>query len=167
MNAVKILRELRGLGYAGGVSILKEFMAPYRKKEKAVMRFETPPGEQAQVDWGTCGKLVDRGVMKTVYCFCMTLGFSRMMYVEFTFRCDTRAFIRCHMDAFDFFGGVTREILYDNLASVKLITSEGSRMNPTFADFSDTFGFQAKTCRPYRAQTKGKVESGIGLVLGI
>jgi len=166
-NAVKMLRELRARGYDGGITILKEFMRPHRSREKAVARYETPPGYQAQVDWGTCGRIHEGGVLKTVYCFCMTLGHSRGMYVEFTTRCDTRAFIRGHVNAFSFFGGVTETCLYDNLKSVRLaMTKDGAKLNPTFVDFADTFGFVPKLCRPRRPQTKGKVESGIAYVKG-
>jgi len=166
-NAVKMLKEIRAMGYTGGISILKEFMGPHRRKAKAVQRYETPPGEQAQVDWGTCGKIYQAGILRTVYCFVMTLGYSRMTYVEFTLRCDTRAFIRGHINAFSFFGGVVKTCLYDNLKSVKLATlDDGVRLNPTFADFADTFGFIPKICRPYRPETKGKVESGIRYVKG-
>lgn len=166
-NSVKLLREIKVRGYTGSITILKDFMRPFRQRQKAVMRYETPPGYQAQVDWGTCGKIFHRGVLKTVYCFVMTLGYSRMAYVEFTVRCDTRAFIRCHINAFNFFSGVPKTCLYDNLKSVRLITSDdAARLNPTFLDFADQFGFEVKTCKPYRPETKGKVESGIGYVKG-
>lgn len=166
-NAVKMLKEIRAMGYTGGISILKEFMGPHRRKVKAVQRYETPPGQQAQVDWGTCGKIYERGVLRTVYCFVMTLEYSRMMYVEFTLRSDTRAFIRGHLNAFAFFGGVVKTCLYDNLKSVKLATLEDRvRLNPAFADFACTFGFTPKMCRPYRPETKGKVESGIRYIKG-
>lgn len=119
------------------------------------------------MDWSICGRLHASGVLRTVYGFVMTLSYSRMMYVEFTFRCDTRAFIRAHMNAFAFFGGVPKTCLYDNVKSVRLAGGEdGVRLNPTFADFADLFGFHLSLCRPYRAQTKGKVESGIAYVKG-
>jgi transposase len=158
MNAVKMLKEIREVGYNGGISILKEFMGPHRRKVAAVQRYETPPGQQAQVDWGTCGKICDRGSLRVVYCFVMTLGYSRMMYVEFTFRCDTRAFIRCHINAFAFFGGVVKTCLYDNLKSVKLATLEDRvRLNPTFLDFFRHLRFYPKDVHagPSRDQRQG------------
>jgi len=161
-NAVKLLREIKARGYDGGITILKDFIKPYRDKEKAVIRYETPPGQQAQVDWGICGRQVLEGETKTVYCFLMTLGYSRYGYLEFTTRCDTRAFIRAHINAFNYFGGIPKSCLYDNLKSVRLATDEnGVVFNPTFLDFADTFAFLPRLCRPYRPQTKGKVESGI------
>ena len=87
----------------------------------------------------------------------MTLGYSRMMYIEFTWRADTRAFIRGHINAFAYFGGITRSCLYDNLKSVNLAYADGGpKLNPAFADFADTFSFKPRLCRPYRPQTKGK-----------
>jgi len=167
LNAVKILREIKARGYDGGVTTIKDFMQPRRQRSKAVIRYETPPGYQGQVDWATCGKIFHHGVLKTVYCFVMTLGYSRMMFAEFTLRCDTRAFIRSHINAFDFFGGITRTNLYDNTKCVRLATDEtGIRLNPAFADFADTFGFKPRLCRPRRPQTKGKVESGVKYVKG-
>jgi transposase len=167
LNAVKILREIRAQGYGGGITIIKDFIRPRRQRAKAVRRFETPPGYQAQVDWATCGKIIHQGVLRTVYAFVMTLSYSRMLYVEFMLRCDTRAFIRGHINAFDFFGGIAKTNLYDNTKCVRLATDEtGVHLNPAFADFADTFGFAPRLCRPHRPQTKGKVESGVKYVKG-
>lgn len=168
-NAVKMHREIRARGYDGGQTILRQYMHPLRAaaEQKAVMRYETPPAQQAQVDWASCGRGLCQGLYRAVYCFVMTLAFSRMTYIEFTWRCDTRAFIRGHQNAFSYFGGITRTCLYDNLKSVNLAYENGGpRLNPVFADFADTFGFRPRLCRPYRPQTKGKVESGVGYVKG-
>jgi len=106
-NCVKLLREISAMGYSGKSTILRDYIKPFRQRQAAVVRYETPPGHQAQVDWGSVGKLYDtRGVLKTVYCFVMTLGYSRYAYVEFTFRADTRAFIRGHINAFAYFEGI-------------------------------------------------------------
>ena len=168
-NAVKMHREISAKGYDGCVTVVRRFMHPLRQSADAIaiMRYETPPGEPAQVDWTSCGRGLCRGVLKTVYCFVMTLAYSRMMYIEFTWRADTRAFIRGHINAFAYFGGITSSCLYDNLKSVNLAYVDGGpRLNPAFADFADTFGFKPRLCRPYRPQTKGKVESGVGYVKG-
>lgn len=165
-NCVKLLREIKDKGYTGGITILKDFVRPFRQREQAIMRYETPPGYQAQVDWGTVGKIYRRGVLKTVYCFCMTLGYSRAMYVEFTTRADTRAFIRGHINAFNYFGGITETILYDNTKCAKLAFEDGlTVLNPTFADFAATYSFTPKFCRPYRPQTKGYVSYCTSCVL--
>jgi transposase len=168
-NAVKMYREISARGYDGELTILRQFMRPLRAaaEQKAVMRFETAPAQQAQVDWASCGQGLCQGLYRAVYCFIMTLAFSRMTYIEFTWRADTRAFIRGHKNAFSYFGGITQTCLYDNLKSVNLAYVDGGpRLNPTFADFADTFSFRPTLCRPYRPQTKGKVESGVGYVKG-
>lgn len=162
-NCSKLLREIKQMGYCGGVTILKDYVKPFRGSQKAVIRYETPPGYQAQADWGTVGKMYDeRGVLKTVYCFAMTLSYSRYMYIEFSFRADTRAFIRGHINAFNYFGGIPEKILYDNTKCAKLLYEDGcTTLNPFFSDFASVFGFTPKFCKPYSPQTKGKVESGI------
>lgn len=167
-NCVKLLREIKEMGYQGQYSILKDYIKPFRQSQKAVIRYETLPGYQAQVDWGTVGKMYDeRGVLKTVYCFLLTLSYSRYMYIEFTFRADTRAFIRGHLNAFNYFGGLTERILYDNTKCAKLVYEDGSTtLNPLFSDFASCFCFTPKFCKPYSPQTKGKVESGIKYVKG-
>lgn len=168
-NAVKMHREISARGYDGELTILRRYMHPLRvaAEQRAVMRFETAPAQQAQVDWASCGRGLCQGLYRAVYCFVMTLAYSRMTYIEFTWRCDTRAFIRGHKNAFSYFGGITQSCLYDNLKSVNLAYENGGpRLNPVFADFADTFGFQPRLCRPYSPQTKGKVESGVGYVKG-
>lgn len=150
------------------MTILKDFMRPYRPvKETAVKRFETDPGEQAQVDWGHCGRIFHEGKLKPLYAFAMTLSYSRYLYVEFTTRQDTTTFLRCHVNAFSFFGGVTEELLYDNTKSATIRRFlERVELNPRFADMAAHYGFTPRFCRPYRAQTKGKVESSIKYVKG-
>jgi len=167
-NGAKMIRELKDRGYTGSKTVLNDYMRPLRpEKEAAVMRFETEPGLQAQVDWGHCGKIFHEGGIRPLYCFCMTLGYSRMSYIEFTTRCDTLNFMRAHINAFAFFGGVTAEILYDNTKSVVLKRFlEGVVLNPRFADMADHYGFTPRLCKPYRPETKGKVESGVKYVKG-
>lgn len=167
-NAVKMLLEIKKQGYTGKGTILTDFMRPLRiGRETAVMRFETDPGKQAQVDWGHCGRVFQENALRPLYCFVMNLSFSRSMYVEFTTRQDTTTFMRCHINAFAHFGGITDEILYDNTKSAVLRRFlKTVELNPRFADMAAHFGFTPRFCKPYRAQTKGKVESGIKYVKG-
>jgi transposase len=81
----------------------------------AVYRYETKPGVQSQVDWGECGRIEIDGKSRKLYCFNMVLSYSRMRYVEFTLSIDVRMLIQCHLNAFRYFGGCTKEILYDNM----------------------------------------------------
>lgn len=167
-NGVKMFKEIKERGYPGGMTVLKDFMRPLRPaREAATMRFETEPGLQTQVDWGHCGRIFHEGRVRPLYCFVMTLGFSRMSYVEFTTRCDTLTFMRSHVSAFAYFSGVTSEILYDNTKSV--VTKrmlEKIVLNGRFKDMADYYGFTPRLCKPYRPETKGKVESGVKYVKG-
>ncbi len=169
-NCVVLLREIRALGYRGGYTTLKDYVKPQRRlrQPKATVRFETEPGEQAQVDFGTYCYRRDDGSTHRVYAFVMLLSWSRALYVEFVTRADLATFLRCHWNAFTFFGGVPAKCLYDNAKVVVLERDEsGNPVHPVeFLDFALRAGFAIQLCRPYRAQTKGKVESGIKYVRG-
>lgn len=157
----RILREIKAQGYTGSRSILGEFTKPLReaKQKEAVIRFETIPGEQAQVDWSSFGTIEEYGLKKRLYCFSMVLGFSRALYIEFTTSQDIFSFLSCHQNAFLYFGGYTRSILYDNTKTVVLSRCEGNiQWNRVFMDFAGFYGFRPTLCGLYRAKTKGKVE---------
>jgi transposase len=164
-NAVVLLRELRDRGYPGGYSILKDYLRPKRQAagDVAVRRFETPPGHQAQVDWGHLGTVEDAERRQPVWGFVCTLGHSRAMYADVATDQRLETFLRLHAVAFEALGGVPEEILYDRIKTVVLGTDERGevRWPPIFLDFAHSWGFRPQLCRPYRAQSKGKVESGI------
>ena len=167
-NCVVLLRELRALGYEGAYSTLTEYLRPRRKvgQPQATMRFETAPGEQAQVDWGSLGYLGADGKKHRVWAFVMTMGWSRACYVELVRKADTATFIQCHVNAFEYLGGVPRRCLYDN-AKVVTLGKDGEGQvawNLRMLDFALRVGFDIRLCQPYRAQTKGKVESGVKYV---
>lgn len=166
--AQAIYEELRAQGYHGGHDVVRRFVSPLREEAtiEATMRFETPPGRQGQADWGQCWTIIS-GKRTKVHLFVLTLGYSRKMYAEATADEKMPAFLRSHEEAFEFLGGVPHEIVYDNLKSVVLGRDfEGSRFewNPVFWDFSRYYGFRPNPHRPYRPQTKGKVESGVKYV---
>lgn len=167
-NCVVLLRELRSMGYTGGYTVLKDYVKPFRRPRQSgvTMRFETGPGEYAQVDWGRFRYKLPDGRTKWIWAFVMVLSWSRAIYVEFVQRADVATFLRCHVHAFEHFGGMPERILYDNAKVVVLERDEqGSPVwNTRFLDFSLRLGFDARLCRPYRAQTKGRVESGVKYV---
>ena len=168
LNASKLYVEIEGQGYTGSRSQLRAFVQPFRivRQTQATVRFETEPGEQAQVDWGHFGYINHRGHQRRLYAFVMTLGWSRAMYVEFTVSADAAWWLRCHQHAFRFFGGIPREVLHDNLKTAVLERDRGGSIhwNPRYLDFAHYYGFTPRACQPYRAQTKGKVESGVKYV---
>jgi transposase len=167
-NARVLLRELQERGYAGGYTVLKDYLQPQRREAAvvAVRRFETPPGHQAQMDWGHLGTVQEAGRTRTLYGFVLTLGHSRAMYADLALRQTLPTLLRLHEAAFDALGGVPREILYDWMKTVASGTDERGevRWHPQFRDFARYWGFVPRLCRPYRPQTKGKIESGIGYV---
>ena len=166
--AQAIFEELQVRGYQGSYQTVKRFVSPLRKEAEieATVRFETPPGRQGQADWGQCWTII-AGKRVRVHLFVLTLGYSRRMCAVATADEKMPAFLRSHEEAFEFLGGVPHEIVYDNLRSVVLGRDfEGSRFewNPVFWDFSRYYGFRPAPHRPYRPQTKGKVESGVKYV---
>ena len=167
-NAVVLLRELREHGYTGGYTILKDYLQPKREASRttAVRRFETPPGGQAQVDWGHLGTLQIEGVERKLSRFTFTLGYSRMMMAEVALDQKLGTVLRMHEEAFRQLGGVPDQILYDRMKTVWVDIDERGEIvwHPVFLDFTRYWGFTPRLCRPYRAQTKGKVESGIKYV---
>lgn len=169
-NCVLLLRELRAQGYPGGITMLKAYVHPARARAKpaTTVRFETQPGEQAQVDFGYFTYLTPDGRRQQRYAFVMVLSWSRALYVEFIRRADVASFLRCHVHAFEHFGGVPQRCLYDNTKVVVLErTASGEPVfTPRFLDFSLRVGFGIQLCRPYRPQTKGRVESGVKYVRG-
>lgn len=157
--ATVLLRELRTLGYPGGISILKDHLGTLRPvaKPEPLIRFETEPGHQMQVDFATIRRGKDRLAV-----FIATLGWSRASYVEFVTDERMETLLGCHERAFYHFGGVPREVLYDNMRTV--VTDRDRygpglhRYNRTFLDFAHHHGFVPRLCQPYRPRTKGKVE---------
>ena len=161
--ATVLLRELKTLGYPGGYSTLKNHLAMLRPvvEPEPVIRFETDPGRQMQADFATIRRGRDRLAV-----FIATLGWSRATYVEFVHDERLETLLGCHEHAFFFFGGVPREVLYDNMRTVVSDRDQYGpglhRYNRTFLDFAHHYGFLPRLCRPYRAKTKGKVERFIG-----
>lgn len=157
--ATVLLREIKAVGYLGSHSQLRAYMHGLKPTlpVDSVIRFETAPGEQTQVDW-----VEFRKGKNPLYAFCATLGFSRMSFVEFVTDMKVETLITCHQHAFEAFGGVTKRILYDNMKTVVIerdVAGEGAhRFHAGFLDYAHHCGFVIKLCRPYRAKTKGKVE---------
>lgn len=158
--ATVLFREIVQQGYAGGQSQLRAFMRTLKPKSavEPLVRFETAPGEQMQVDWVEFRAAGSR----PLYAFCATLGYSRASFVEFVGDMKVDTLIACYQHAFDSFGGVVKKVLYDNMKTVVLERDhygDGQhRFHAGFLDYAHHSGFVIKLCRPYRAKTKGKVE---------
>ena len=167
-NGEVLLRKIREQGYAGGKSILKDYVKAFRppRQPPAVMRYETAPGEQAQVDYGEVKYLGTDGVTYRLYCFVMVLGYSRDLYVEFSRSANIAAFLQAHVRALEYFGGVPRRILYDNAKVVRIGTDQQGKpvWHTRLFDLARVFGFTPSVHFPYRPCTKGKVEASVKYV---
>jgi transposase len=167
-NGQVLLRELRERSYRGGYTILKDWLRPQRVAAgtAAVRRFETPPGKQGQVDWGHLGWLSSGEAERKLWGFTLTLGYSRMMMASAALDQKLGTLLRMHEEGFRQLGGVPEEILYDRMKTVWVETDERGEIvwNAVFLDFAGYWGFRPRLCRPYRAQTKGKIEAGVKYV---
>jgi transposase len=162
-SAQILFQELRRRDYTGSYESVKLFVRPLRAAqlgaELTLRRFETPPGQQSQIDWGTA-TVPFRQQRRVVHVFVLTLGFSRRSYYQVCPNETLPLFLDAHERAFEHFGGHTREHLYDRPRTVCLGTTEGRILwNATFKAFAEYWSFEPRLCQPYRAQTKGKVES--------
>jgi transposase len=167
LSAVRLFEEVRAAGYAGGITQLRDYVARVRPcpAPEPVIRFETPPGHQAQVDFAEC-----RFPWGKRYALLVVLGYSRLLWLRFYPRQTMAAVIAGLEAAFAYFGGVPAELLFDQMKSVILEDRrpDGGKLleNAEFLRFAAHWGFRIRACRPYRAQTKGKVERPIGYVRG-
>ena len=161
LTGTRLLREIGERGYTGSYTIVKDYVRQVKgaKPKPAFVRFETDPGEQAQVDWSRFGWTEFDGKRMKLWCFSMVLGYSRTLYMEFTHSQNLVSLGQAHMNAFRYFGGVTDSILYDNMTTV-VLSREGKKIhwNPQFMDFASYYGFVPRLCLPRRKETKGKVE---------
>jgi transposase len=159
LSAVRLLAEIRAAGFEGSYTQLKEFVRRVRPvpAPAPVVRFETPAGRQAQVDFARFS--FPWGVR---YALLVVLGYSRVLWCRFYPRQDMRTLIDGLEDAFRYFGGVPQELLFDQMKAVitRDLRLQGGALvrNLEFLRFAHHWSFTPRACRPYRAQTKGKVE---------
>jgi transposase len=166
-NSMVILREIQARGYEGGRTMLRLYIQPKRvlRPGRATVRFETEPGQQLQSDWGEI-VVAMAGVRRKVYFIVNELGYSRRFHFWCTDSQDAEHTYEGLIRSFEYFGGVTTEVLVDNQKSAVLQASNtGSpRFNERFVDLAGHYGFTPRACRPYRARTKGKDERMVGYV---
>lgn len=165
LSAVRLTREIRELGYVGAYTAVKRYLAAIRPEngpKPYEVRFETPPGVQAQVDFArfVVDFTDDPGTSRIVWLFSLVLGHSRFLFARYVLHQDLQTLLRCHIQAFDALGGVPIEILYDRMKTA--VTGEDDQghivYNRSLLALAKHYRFQPRACRPYRAKTKGKVE---------
>ena len=164
LTAQRLYEEVRAAGYEGGCGRVREHVRTVRPREAAdpVVRFATPPGRQGQVDFATFRVPWERRHALVV------LGHSRPLWLRFCPR-QTMALLRDGLEnAFETFGGVPEELLFDQMRAVVVsddrLAGGGLELNAEFLRFAAHWGFRVRSCRPCRARTKGKVERPIRYV---
>jgi transposase len=161
-NREVLLRNLIKQKYTGGITILRDYAAQKADEvtTKAVIRFETEPGYQAQVDWKILGKRMVDGRLQKLYAFVMVFGYSRAPFVLHTTSMDQATLLMCHVLAFMYFGGVPSEILYDNMKTAFVYSGADEKWvaSKHLLSLARHYGFTPRRCRVRRPQTKGKVE---------
>jgi transposase len=166
-NSVWVYDHLRPLGYTGGYEIVKKFVSKLKAKrtQVAYLRFETEPGMQAQVDWAEFAWSLPDGKSQVFYLFAMILGFSRKLYCELVEKCDLTTFLDCHIRAFEYFGGVLGEILYDRMKNVFIRKLAGkTEFNRSLTSLALHYGFKPIVAPAYAPWVKGKIERPIDFV---
>jgi len=174
-HATWIYDQLGKAGFSGGYEIVKRAVRVVKERQArlAYVRFETMPGEQAQVDFGEFQVTLADGTVKKYYLFAMILGYSRQIYARLLERCDLPSFLEAHIDGFEFFGGVPGEVLYDRMRNVYIRTlcetrdpDQSGRLSgtgkPLFTQSLMTlavhYGFQPRVAPAYGPWVKGKIE---------
>ena len=165
LSAVRLFAEILEAGYCGGYDLVKRYAREVRPRppKEPVVRFETAPGRQGQVDFAEF-----RLPWGKRYALLVVLGYSRLLWFQFYPRQTMDVLMRGLEAAFVFFGGVPWELLFDQMKAViiedRRVSAGELLRNPEFERFGGHWRFKTRACRPYWAQTKGKVERPIGYV---
>jgi transposase len=167
LRASRLYRMVRERGYPGGPDHFRAIVARYRPRPpaEAYLRVRTLPAEQSQVDWAHFGHLVIGRARRPLMAFVMVLSYSRHLFLRFYLSAAMSNFLRGHVEAFTFFGGVPRSCLYDNLKSAVLErVGEAIHFNPTLLELSAWYHFQPRPVAVRRGNEKGRVERAIRFV---
>ena len=159
-----IWERLKERGYTGSYSAIRRFVRTLEPRQpEAFGRVETAPGEEAQVDFGYAGRMLDpqTGQLRKAWAFVMLLGFSRHQYVEFVWDQSVATWLVLHRHAFEFFGGVPKRIVLDNLkAAITKACWDDPHVQQAYRECAEHYGFLIAPCRPRTPEHKGKVEQG-------
>lgn len=167
MTAVRLFEEIKKRGYTCGVAQLRRWLMAVRapRNKKAYLRIELEPGEQAQVDWGSFGQMRCGATLRPLSAFAMVMSWSRALFVDFSFDQRMETFLLMHRRALEYFGGVPRKVLYDNLKSA-VLHHVGStvQFNPRLLAFAGHYLFEPAAAPVRYPEAKGRVEGAIKYV---
>jgi transposase len=164
LRASRLFVMVKERGYPGKPDHFRTIVARYRPRPpaEAYLRVRTLPGEQAQVDWGHFGKIRIGRALRRLFCFVMVLSYSRQIFLRFYLSAAMPSFLRGHVEAFAFFEGVARILLYDNLKSAVLERKgDAIRFHPTLLDLAAHYHYLPRPVAPARGNQKGRVERAI------
>ncbi len=165
LSGIRMHEKLREEGVIAGYSTVKDYICQIKKRDNIFIRMHTLPGEEAQVDFGYLGYTLYQGKKRKTWVFNMRLSYSRLDYYEIVYDQRVETFIRCHINAFNYFGGIPQYVKIDNLKSAIL---QANFYEPIYQElyknFASHYGFHPLPCRVRRPNDKGKVESGIKYV---
>lgn len=167
LSITRIHQDLqKEFGVKCGYTTLRDYVAKLRRNTPhAYMVLHSLPGEEAQVDFGYIGTLKVNGSPRKAWVFIMSLSYSRYMYAAITLDQSVQTFIRCHTEAFRYFGGVPQTVKIDNLKAAIVETDfYEPTVQRTYAAFAKHYGFLPNPCRVYTPTDKGKVESNVKYV---
>ena len=165
LSGIRVHEELQRLGIKTSYTSVSRYVSNLTKKEEFCIRFHTSPGEEAQVDFGYIGFLPYQGKKKKAWVFNMRLSYSRLDYYEVVHDQKVETFLKCHINAFKYFGGIPQIVKIDNLKSAILEANFYEPYYQThYKSLSEHYGFDIVTCRVYSPQEKGKVEAGVKYV---
>jgi transposase len=164
LSAQQVLQRLQTQGVEIGYTIVREYVRRVRPKPvKAFLSLQFAPGECMQVDWGSWGTIGIGATRRRLSFFAAVLGYSRMLYVEFTLGQSQELFLSCHQNAFGFFKGVPARVMVDNCKTAVLSHPLGqpAQLNPRYLDFAQHYGFEIRACGVRQAHEKGQVENAV------
>jgi transposase len=166
LSAQQVFQRLCDNGYAGGISIVKDYVRAVRPRPReAFLTLAFAPGDVAQVDWGEFGTIAVGDTRRRLSFFVMVLAYSRQMYVEFTLSQTMEQFLAAHVNGFNALG-VPKKVMVDNLrcAVLRHARGEAAQFNPRYLDFARHYGFEPVACAVAKGNEKGRVERGVGYV---
>ena len=165
LSGVRIHEKMQEEGVKVGYSTVKDYICQIKKRDNVFIRMHTLPGEEAQVDFGYLGYTLYQGKKRKTWVFNMRLSYSRLDYYEIVYDQRVETFIQCHINAFNYFGGILQYVKIDNLKAAIL---QANFYEPIYQElyknFASCYGFHPLPCRVRRPNDKGKVESGIKYV---